>query len=68
MTGATYRQDTPRAEKKKELSAAEADLARRMGVKDPQGAKERFLKRQQSGQSSISHTLLPAIERSLEDF
>ena len=68
MTGTTYRQDAPRKEDKKPLTQAEMDLARRMGVKDPQGAKERFLKRQQSGQSAISHTLLPALDRSLEDF
>lgn len=68
VTGVTYRQDPPRKEQVKELTQAELDLARRMGVKDPKGAKERFLKRQQNGQSSISHTLLPAVERTLEEW
>ncbi len=70
VTGVTYRQDPPRPAQGavKELTQAEVDLAKRMGVKDPKGAKERFLKRQQSGQSSISHTLLPALERAQEDF
>lgn len=35
------------------LSAGEATIARRMGVKDPAKAKERFLKRQEMGQSAL---------------
>lgn len=37
----------------KESSPEEMALARRMGIRDPRGAKERFLKRQESGQSSL---------------
>lgn len=70
VTGASYRQDpAPRREGSvRETSAPEADLARRMGIKDPKAAKERFLKRQQQGQSTIDPRMLPIVERSMEDF
>lgn len=70
VTGATYRQEpAPRREGQvRDTSGPEADLARRMGIKDPKGAKERFLKRQQAGQSTIDPRMLPIVERSMEDF
>ena len=37
----------------KPLSKEEIELAKRMGIKDPQKAKERFLQRQASGQSAL---------------
>ena len=37
----------------KPLSKEELELAKRMGIKDPQKAKERFLQRQSSGQSAL---------------
>lgn len=54
--GATHRQDSTPAQTKA-LTPAEADLARRMGVKDPNKSKERFLQRQQGGVSSVSPTI-----------
>jgi hypothetical protein len=70
VTGATYRQDpAPRREGSvRDVSGPEADLARRMGIKDPKGAKERFLKRQEAGQSTIDPRMLPIVERSMENF
>ena len=56
VMGGSVRQDsTPPAgaSNVKPLTPAEIALARRMGVKDPLGAKERFLKRQEMGQSSL---------------
>ena len=37
----------------RESSPEELALAKRMGIRDPKGAKERFLRRQESGQSSL---------------
>ncbi len=37
----------------RDSSPEELSLARRMGIRDPKGAKERFLRRQESGQSSL---------------
>lgn len=70
VTGASYRNEpAPRREGQvRDTSAPEADLARRMGIKDPKAAKERFLKRQQAGQSTIDPRMLPIVERSMEDF
>lgn len=70
VTGASYRNDpTPRREGSvRDTSAPEADLARRMGIKDPKAAKERFLKRQQAGQSTIDPRMLPIVERGMEEF
>lgn len=52
-TGATYRRETPKPQQGPQVSDASADLARRMGIKDPKAAKERFLKRQEEGRSSF---------------
>lgn len=54
VTGATSRRADPQAQQRQvKVTDASVDLAKRMGVKDPKGAKERFLKRQESGQSSF---------------
>jgi hypothetical protein len=54
VTGVTHR-NMPAAgsTKAKPLTKEEIALANRMGVKDPAGAKERFLKRNAEGQSSL---------------
>jgi len=52
VTGSTVRQ-TPTQAPQARISTDEAKLASRMGTKDPKGAKERFLKRQESGQSNL---------------
>jgi hypothetical protein len=53
-TGVQHRREpsTPQTQQPR-VSNASADLARKMGVKDPKGAKERFLKRQEDGRSSF---------------
>jgi hypothetical protein len=52
--GASHRQDAPRGTSQTpKVSTAEAQLAARMGVKDPAGAMSRFRKRQDAGQSSF---------------
>lgn len=54
VTGATHRQaQTPAQSTGKALSQEQRDLARRMGIKDPKKAVERFLARQENGQSSL---------------
>lgn len=54
VTGATYRQDpTPTRDQKTRVLPQEAQLAARMGIKDPKKAKERFLQRQQEGRSNL---------------
>ena len=70
VTGASYRNEpAPRREGSvRETSPDEAALARRMGIKDPKASKERFLKRQQEGQSTIDPRMLPIVERSMEQF
>jgi len=70
VTGASYRNEpAPRREGSvRDVSGPEADLAKRMGIKDPKGAKERFLKRQESGQSTIDPRMLPIVERTMENF
>ena len=66
VTGVTHRRD-PAQPGKKALTAEEQRLAKNMQVKDPQGAKERFWKRQAEGQSSISPTVAAALGN-VEDF
>lgn len=54
VTGAQHRQVSPTpAATPMKVNPQEADLARRMGIKDPGKSKERFLKRQEMGQSSL---------------
>ena len=55
VMGAQHRRDSAPASQgpQVKMSPASAELAKRMGVKDPKGAKERFLKRQESGQSAL---------------
>lgn len=54
VTGASHRQDaSPRQGNVRQITRDEAALARRMGVSDPAKAKERFLKRQEAGQSAL---------------
>ena len=53
VTGVTHRNAQPGGAKPKPLTKEEIELAQRMGTKDPQGAKERFLKRQADGRSSF---------------
>ena len=54
VTGVTHRNaQTQSTLKTKPLTKEEIDLANRMGVKDPQGAKERFLKRNAEGKSNL---------------
>jgi hypothetical protein len=52
-TGVTHRRDSAPVQQGPKVSDASADLARRMGIKDPKAAKERFLKRQEEGRSSF---------------
>ena len=52
VTGSTVRQSSPTTPPAR-MSTDEAQLASRMGIKDPKGAKARFLKRQESGQSNL---------------
>lgn len=52
-TGVTHRQDSTPTTQPKALTPDELSLARKMGVKDPQKSKERFLQRQQEGKSSL---------------
>ena len=68
VTSVTYRQEPARQGNVRDLTQEEIALARRMGVKDPKGAKERFIKRQESKQSAVSHTLLPVLEQEMERF
>ena len=56
VIGATTR-DEPTGTRPKPVSQAQSDLAKRMGVKDPAKALERFYKRQADGQSSVADTL-----------
>jgi len=52
--GGTTRQGGSNQPQRKAISEEEKKLAERMGVKgDPAKAKERFLKRQESGQSNL---------------
>jgi hypothetical protein len=54
VTGASHRRaESPAQGKPVQVSEKSADLAKRMGIKDPKGAKERFLKRQETGQSGF---------------
>ena len=83
MTGTTYRQDPPRTtqgQTSRPVSTDEAALAGRMLPYNPkrpdektpeqraQGAKKRFLERQQAGLSQVDPRLAPVIERLSEDF
>jgi len=52
MSG-SHRQSAPSGSAAPKISPEAADLARRMGVKDPDKAMERFRKRQAAGQSSF---------------
>ena len=54
--GATFRRNPP-ASKTVSVSAKEQAIANRMGVKDPAKAKERFLKRNTEGRSTVSPTV-----------
>lgn len=51
--GATVREEPVASSVAKPISKEEMDLARRMGVKDPAKAKERFTQRQEKGQSAF---------------
>ena len=53
VTGASHRQDPPAQGNKLRVTPEEAALAKRMNVLDPAKAKERFLQRRASGQSSL---------------
>ena len=53
QTGTSLRRDPPTAESAVKVREGEYELARRMGIKDPKKAKERFLERQKSGQSAL---------------
>ena len=53
VTGATHRENAAPVTPAPRITPAEADLARRMGIKDPAKAKERFLKRNANGESSL---------------
>lgn len=59
-TGVTHRRE-PATPGKKPLTEGEERLARNMQIKDPQGAKERFLQRNADGRSSISPTVAAAL-------
>lgn len=52
-TGVTYRDDAAPERVSFNVSKDEAALAQRMGVKDPAGAKKRFLERQANGKSQF---------------
>lgn len=60
VTGTTVREE-PVTTKQRALTANQAALAQRMGVKDPSKAMERFQRRQDAGQSSVADTLHPFI-------
>jgi hypothetical protein len=51
--GATHRQDSRTNAGQPKVSPEQAQLAARMGIKDPAGAMARFRKRQEGGQSSF---------------
>lgn len=70
MTTGSPRQEPIRQGNVRELSDKEMDLARRMGLtpEKAKGAKERFLKRQQQGLSTIDPRMIPVVERMAEDF
>lgn len=51
--GTVRRQPAPAQPGKAKLSPRELDLAKRMGVRDPEGAKARFEKRQAEGRSNL---------------
>lgn len=80
VTGASYRNDPPRAQGNQKVTSAEADLAGRMLPYNPRrpdektpeqraaGAKKRFLQRQQEGTSNVDPRMVPVIERLSEDF
>lgn len=54
VTGASHRQQSPSGStQSKALTPEQRDLARRMGVKDGRKSIERFLQRQENGQSSL---------------
>lgn len=54
VTGAQHRrQEAQQGQQPPKVTPKSADIAARMGVKDPKAAKERFLKRQETGQSSF---------------
>lgn len=55
QTGASVRRDEPTRSREGAVTVrpGEAAIAKRMGIKDPQKAKERFLERQKSGQSAL---------------
>ncbi len=56
VMGTSHRRaDSPPQGKPVQVSEKSADLAKRMGIKDPKGAKERFLKRQETGQSGFGN-------------
>jgi hypothetical protein len=50
-TGVSHRSDQARTTAPKALTQEQKDLAARMNVKDPEGARKRFLQRQQDGRS-----------------
>jgi len=56
IDGATMRR-TPRSPNAPAVNEREAGIAKRMGIKDPAKAKERFLKNQADGRSSVSPTI-----------
>lgn len=55
QTGGTVRNEpaAPRAGQARPLTPEQLRLAKQMGVKDPQGARERFLKRREQGISNV---------------
>lgn len=53
QTGASHRSSPAPSKDKLKVSPEEEALARRMGVKDPLGAKRRFLERNEKGTSSL---------------
>lgn len=53
QTGSSVRQVPAQPRNAVIVRPGEAELARRMGIKDPQKAKERFLQRQEKGQSAL---------------
>jgi hypothetical protein len=53
QTGTSVRQDSAQPKNAVIMRPGEAEIARRMGIKDPQKAKERFLQRQKDGQSAL---------------
>jgi hypothetical protein len=54
VTGAAHRQQSPSANTQaKTMTPDQRALAKRMGIKDPAKAVERFLQRQENGQSSL---------------